>query len=275
MPWAAFSIGLVDRSAGGLRDFAQELQGQVDVGRAGPAGLGGELGQRGAAGGEGFADFGWDFDGDEGSHGSSLSVSPAAIISLMKRAWIGIVAFGLLLSCSAHRRPAPGLERLYSVMGLWELAAAPAAGADSVLVTLDRDGGVPSPWLIPLDGGAARRLGLSDGLTTWSVALLPGGDGALVRRDGGGDELSGLLLARRGRFACARSGRPGRMSRILRVGGATGWLFSWPPTRPKRPASISTRWPCLRSSGAWLPLCRPGSSSRWWRLRGGSLCFRT
>lgn len=80
-------------------------------------------------------------------------------------------------------------------MGLWELAAAPASGADAVLVTLDRDGGVPSPWLLSLNGGAPRRLGPADGLTTWSVALLPGGEGALVRRDGDGDELSGLLLA--------------------------------------------------------------------------------
>lgn len=37
-------------------------------------------------------------------------------------------------------------------------------------------------------------MGPADGRTTWSVAILPG-DLALVRRDGGGDELSGLLLA--------------------------------------------------------------------------------
>lgn len=118
-----------------------------------------------------------------------------------KSAWRPIATLVACLVAACARPPAPelqppsgpGLEQLFAITGLWELVATP--GSNSVLVTLDHDGGIPSPWLLPLAGSPLRRLGPADGRTTWSVALLPDGERALVRRDGDGDELSGLLLA--------------------------------------------------------------------------------
>lgn len=109
----------------------------------------------------------------------------------------------------------PGLDELFSITGLWGLATAP--GTELVLVTLDRDGGVPSPWLLPVEGGEAQRLGPSDGRATWAVALVPGGEGALVTRDGSGDELHGLLFA----------GRDGSLVEIGAAGRHVERFVSW------------------------------------------------
>jgi dipeptidyl aminopeptidase/acylaminoacyl peptidase len=116
---------------------------------------------------------------------------------------------------AAAAKPRVGLEQLFATTGLWELEV--AREAPLAVVTLDREGGIPAAWAIPLAGGAPRRMGPADGRTTWSVAAWPDGSRAIVRRDGDGDELSGLLVAH----------PDGRLEEIGAAGPHVEQFFGW------------------------------------------------